>query len=122
MAIREVKNYDVAYYAGAKNVSGHPYRAIIGLRDENNMLVGAAFFHHSPSTMPVADTQKANGYISCHYPAEHYPFIIDLLRNEKPIFVEFEVTAGNVGNIRTSAEPVGEGESASEPPAPVEAE
>ena len=110
MAISEIKVYDVAYYAGAKNLSGHPYRAIIGLRDENNMLLGAAYFHHNASTMPTADTQKSNGYIACHYPAESYPHVLDLLRNEKPVFVEFEVAAGNVGNIRTSAEPVGEGE------------
>jgi hypothetical protein len=110
MAIKEIKNYDVAYYAGAKNISGHPYRAIIGLRDEDNMLLGAAYFHHSSATMPNADTQKATGYISCHYPADSYAHVLDLLRNEKPVFVEFEVSAGNVGNIRTSAEPVGEGE------------
>ena len=110
MAIMEVKKYDVAYYAGAKNVAGHPYRAIIGLRDENDKLLGAAYFHHSPATMPNADTQKATGYISCHYLAEHYANVLDLLRNEKPVYVEFEVSAGNVGNIRTSAEPVGEGE------------
>jgi len=110
MAIKEVKNYDVAYYAGAKNISGHPYRAIIGLRDENNKLLGAAYFHHSPTTMPNADTEKAAGYISSQYPAEHYPHVLDLLRNEKPVFVEFEARTGNVANIRTSAEPVGEGE------------
>ena len=110
MSIKEIKNYDVAYYAGAKNLSGHRYRAIIGLRDENNHLLGAAYFHHSSDTMPNADTAKATGYISCHYPAEHYPHVLDLLRNEKPVFVEFEVQLGNVGNIRTSAEPVGEGE------------
>ena len=110
MAIREIKNYDVAYYAGGKNVSGYPYRAIIGLRDENNFPLGAAYFHHSPATMPNADSHKATGYISCHYPAEHYPYVLDLLRNEKPVYVEFEAHVGNVGNIRTSAEPVGEGE------------
>lgn len=110
MAMKEIKKYDVAYYAGGKNVSTYPYRAIIGLRDENDALLGAAYFHHSAATMPNADTQKATGYISCHYPAEHYSQVLDLLRNEKPVYVEFEVRAGNVANIRTSAEPVGEGE------------
>src|SRR4029453_7834918 len=106
MAIIEIKKYDVAYYAGGKNVSGYPYRAIIGLRDENDALLGAAYFHHSVATMPNADTQKATGYISCHYLAEHYSQVLDILRNEKPVYVEFEVRAGNVANIRTSAEPV----------------
>jgi hypothetical protein len=110
MALKEIKKYDVALYAGGKNVGGYPYKAIIGLRDETDSLIGAAYFHHSNSTMPNTDTQKVTGYISCHYAAEDYPHVIDILRNEKPVFVEFEVRAGNVANIRTSAEPVGEGE------------
>ena len=110
MPIKEIKNYVVAYYAGAKNLTGHPYRAIISLRDENNELLGAAYFHHSAETMPNTDTQKASGYISCHYPTEHYSQVLDLLRNEKPVYVEFEPTEGRVASIRTNSEPVGEGE------------
>ena len=110
MPITEIKNYVVAYYAGAKNLTGHPYRAIISLRDENNALLGSAYFHHSADTMPDTDTQKASGHISCHYRAEDYPHVLDLLRNEKPIYLQFEITAGRVGSIRTNAEPVGEGE------------
>ena len=110
MAIVEIKKYDVAYYAGGKNVAAYPYRAIIGLRDENDALIGAAYFHHSTTTMPVADTMKGSGYISCHYLAEDYPRVLDILRNEKPAYVEFEVRPANIASIRTSAEPVGEGE------------
>lgn len=110
MAVTEIKKYDVAYYAGGKNIASYPYRAIIGLRDDNDALIGAAYFHHNASTMPIADTMKATGYISCHYLAEDYPHILDILRNEKPAFVEFEVKPGNIASIRTSAEPVGEGE------------
>jgi len=110
MTISEIKKYDVAYYAGARNQDNYAYKAIIGLRDENHVLVGAAFFHHSRATMPEADTQKSTGFISCHYLADDYPHILDILRNESPVFVEFEIQTGNVANIRTSAEPVGEGE------------
>lgn len=110
MPIIEIKKYDVAYYAGGQNSAGYPYRAIIGLRDEGDGLIGAAYFHRDARTLPVADNRKATGYISCHYLAEDYPKILDLLRNEKPVYVEFEIQLGNMGNIRTSAEPVGEGE------------
>ncbi|MCM3902478.1 MAG: hypothetical protein ND866_12290 [Pyrinomonadaceae bacterium] len=110
MAIIEIKKYDVAYYAGGKNAAGYPYRAIIGLRNDNDGLIGAAYFHNNASSMPVADTQRASGYISCHYLAEDYSKVLDILRNEKPVYVEFEVRPGNIANIRTSAEPVGEGE------------
>ena len=114
MAIIEIKKYDVAYYAGGRNAIGYPYRAIIGLRDDNDKLIGAAYFHHDLTTMPAGDSRKASGYIYCHYLAADYPQVLDLLRNEKPVYVEFEVgTAGNIGNIRTSAEPVGEGEQSS---------
>jgi|ERR1043165_4264289 hypothetical protein len=110
MSIIEIKKYDVAYYAGGKNVASYPYRAIIGLRNDSDALIGAAYFHHNTTTMPVADTRKASGYISCHYLAEDFPHVLDILRNEKPVYVEFEVQAGNIASIRTSAEPVGEGE------------
>ena len=108
--IFEIKKYDVAYYAGGRNAAGYPYRAIIGLRDENNRLIGAAYFHRDETNMPGADAQKASGYISCHYTESEYPHILDLLRNEKPVYVEFEAGIGNIAGIRTSAEPVGEGE------------
>jgi hypothetical protein len=108
--ILEIKKYDAAYYAGARNGAGYPYRAVIGLRDEDNRLIGAAYFHRHATTLPVTDTRKSSGYISCHYLAEDYPQVIDLLRNEKPVYVEFDVHLGNMANIRTSAEPVGEGE------------
>ena len=110
MTMLEIKKYDVAYYAGGTNAAGYPYRAIIGLRNEEDGLIGAAYFHRTSATMPTADTRKATGYISCHYLFEHYEQVLDLLRNEKPVFVEFEVVSGNTANIRTSAEPVGEGE------------
>ena len=110
MAIIEIKKYDVAYYAGGRNAADYPYRAIIGLRNESDGLIGAAYFHHNAATMPIGDTQKASGYISCHYLSEAYPKVLDILRNEKPVYVEFEVRPGNIANIRTNAEPVGEGE------------
>ncbi len=110
MATIEIEKYDVAYYAGGRNAASYPYRAIIGLRNDSGALIGAAYFHHNATTMPVADTQKASGFISCHYLASDYPQVLDLLRNERPVYVEFEMRPGNIANIRTSAEPVGEGE------------
>jgi len=105
----EIKKYDVSYYAGGKNVRAYPYRAIIGLRDETDEFIAAAYFHLSEATMPASDSKRATGFISCHYGAGDYPQVLDILRNEKPVFVEFDERT-NVANIRTSAEPVGEGE------------
>ena len=109
VTIFEIKKYEVSYYAGAKNTGSYPYRAIIGLRDQTEVFVAVAYFHLSSSTLPPADSQKPNGLITLHYQADDYPKVLDLLRNEKPMYVEFDART-NVANVRTSAEPVGEGE------------
>jgi hypothetical protein len=109
VTIFEIKKYEVSYFAGAQNVGGYPYRAIIALRDHTDVFVAIAYFHHSTATMPPADVQKATGLISCHYSGADFPQVLDLLRNEKPVYVEFDART-TVANVRTSPEPVGEGE------------
>jgi hypothetical protein len=103
----EIKKYDVAYYAGGKNTAGYKYRATIGLRREDLTLIGAAYFHRDPATMPNADHQDPSGYLWCHYSWEDFPRVLDLLRNEKPVFVRY---VDGIASITTSMEPVGEGE------------
>lgn len=105
----QIKKYDVAYCGGGKKANGYPYRAIIGLRRDDLSLIGAAYFHRQSDTMPDTDSQNPNGYVFIHYPAEDFPRILDLLRNEKPVYLRY-TTGWNLGEIRTSMEPVGEGE------------
>ena len=50
------------------------------------------------------------GYISCHYMAEDYPRVLDLLRNEDPIYVNFVAGGWDQASIETTDEPIGEGE------------
>lgn len=113
MANIEIKNYDVNYVAGGSNAGGYPYRALIGLRAEDLTVIAVAYFHRSSETMPPADNQNASGYIACHYLAEDFPRILDLLRNEKPVYVSFVTSPWNHGIIGTGMEPIGEGELAS---------
>lgn len=110
MASIEIKKYDVAYYAGGKNTAGYAYRAIIGLRKDDNSLIGAAYFHRSAATLPDSDSQNAAGYISCNYLAEDFPHVLDILRNEKPVFVNFVAGSWSQARIETSMESIGEGE------------
>ena len=105
----EIKNYDVNYYGGGKNTTGYPYRAIIGLRRDDGTLIGGAYFHRDRATMPDTDSQETSGYISCNYDWEDFPRVMDLLRNEKPVLVEY-LGKWNIAGITTSLEPVGEGE------------
>ena len=45
------------------------------------------------------------------YPISKFPLIIDILRNEKPLFVGYwQNKFGQYGRIFTGKEPVGEGE------------
>ena len=110
MASVEIKKYDVAYYAGGKNTSGYTYRAIVGLRKDDGSIIGTAYFHRSPATLPDSDSQNAAGQVFCHYLAEDFPRVLDLLRNEKPVYVNFTAGSWNIARIETSLEAIGEGE------------
>lgn len=110
--VEEIKKYDVAYYAGGNNASKYEYRVIIGLRRDDGSLIGGAYFHRDASTLPASDEQTPNGYVWCHYTAEDFPRVMDLLRNEKPVFVRYVAGGWKIASITTSLEPVGEGEPA----------
>ncbi len=112
MPFEQIRKYDVIYYGGGKNTSGYDYRAIIGLRRDDDSLIGAAYFHRDPATMPDSDSQNDSGYISCHYLWQDFPNVLDILRNEKPVYIEFVGGSWNHASIKTSTEPVGEGEPA----------
>ena len=108
--VEEVKKYNVAYYAGGKNTTGYQYRAIIGLRRDDGSIIGGAYFHRDPTTMPDSDDQTSSGYVWCHYTWEDFAQVLDLLRNESPVYVRYVAGIWNIGSITTSHEPVGEGE------------
>ena len=108
--LEEIKKYDVMYFAGGKNLVGYQYRAIIGLRRDDGSLIGAAYFHRDATTLPDSDEKASSGYLWCHYLADDYPRVLDLLRNEKPVYVRHVAGGWNQAAITTSSEPVGEGE------------
>ena len=108
--IEEIKKYDIYYFGGGKNTSGYEYRAIIGLRRDDGSLIGGAYFHRDPTTMPDTDNLTSSGYLWIHYPWEDFPRVLDILRNEEPVFVQYVGGGWKHGSITTSLEPVGEGE------------
>ena len=57
------------------------------------------------------DSQNApgNGFIYCHLPAQHFSAVLDLLRNESPIYLTYDKNK-HLAYISTRLEPVGEGE------------
>jgi hypothetical protein len=106
--LEEISEYRVEYVGGGK--TSYDYRALIGLYRANGSIMGAAYFHRDPATMPATDSKDANGYVHCNYLSEDYPRIIDLLRNEKPVYLRYVPGKWNIGSITTSLEPAGESE------------
>ena len=110
--IREIKDYRASYYAGAKSLSGLPgseLRASIGLFANNRSYIGVAFFHRDQATMPDSDRQTAHNTYEVHYTWEDFPQVIDILRNESPVYFRYNPQY-KFGYISTGKEPVGEGE------------
>jgi hypothetical protein len=102
---KEVKNYRV-------NVAAHPdgfneWRAMISLYDENGASFGTI---HFTDELSGRDNEiNLTGHSTIWAPLDAYHRILDLLRNEKPIFLWLYETGRAL--ISTSLEPVGEEES-----------
>ena len=106
----EIKMHYIAYYGGGKNITGYKYRAIIGLRRQDGVLIGAVYFHRSSKTLPDTDALGTSGQVNYHYRVEDFQHALDILLNEKPVYLCYVVDGWNIGSISTSMKPVGEGE------------
>ena len=109
---REIKSYGISYYGGGRKLTQpYPFRAIVGLWDDSG-LIGALYFHNDPNTMPDADYLPDTGQPMSHYPIEDFARVIDMLRNEKPVYYQQLSIWPTMAWVTTSLEPVGEGEPA----------
>jgi hypothetical protein len=98
MAVKQIGSYQVQYAANT-------FVPRIWLKDTSNGTIGQLLFLPDGKTLP-ADSQQ-----NLYYHLSDYPHLIDLLRNEKPVYWHFVGTGGgNENAIRTSPEPQGEGE------------
>ncbi|MFO1316829.1 MAG: hypothetical protein U1F58_14620 [Burkholderiales bacterium] len=67
------------------------------------------FVEDETASLPVA-TEVAPNYYAFHYHHSQLAHLIDMLRNERPIYVFFDNDNGfNNSRIATTDEPVGEG-------------
>lgn len=97
----EIADYKVATYS---RDPAHQLLAAIGLRDTSSAYVGIIYFYREDYVLPAART---TGYVSMFYHISEMPLILDLLRNESPIFL---TSGSNYAQLSTSLEPIGEGE------------
>lgn len=106
MSLTRVDAYEVFY-------SSNSFAPRIGLKNAG-VFIGQMIFMPNDSQLP-ADT-NANGQVNLYYRLDDFQNAIDLLRNEKPIYLYFngtgrrEAGGGNENGIKTMAEKVGEGE------------
>lgn len=107
---KEIKRYAVWYYGGGKRTAQpYLYRAIVGLYDTSS-LVAALYFIDDPNAMPAGDNLPNTGQPMSFYPMTEFPRIIDLLRNEGPVYYQQLASWPGMASISTSLEPVAEGE------------
>ena len=106
-----VHAYTVTYRFGGQTGNDEKYFANIHFRKPSGQPMGVAFFYSDPADMPDTDSQNApgNGIIHCHLPAQHFSAVLDLLRNESPIYLTYDEDK-HLAYISTSLERVGEGE------------
>jgi hypothetical protein len=99
----EIANYDVLFYGSPGGYQTN--RAQIALYDSTGNT--AAFLRFNDPGMFFENDSDTGGIIRMHLPSAMFRNVLDVLRNEKPVYVYF--SAGR-GFLSTLMEPVGEEE------------
>jgi hypothetical protein len=99
MSLTRVDAYEVFY-------SANSFSPRIGLKHAGT-LIGQLIFKPNGTTLPP--DASANGQINLYYHLDDFQNAIDLLRNEKPVYLYFNGIGAENG-IKTMVEKVGEGE------------
>lgn len=103
----EIKTYAVRYHGGMFG-AGNGLRAQVHLFDGNNKMIGWVDFYDDLFPLP-GDQVNDNGQIVISLRQGHISGIVDMLRNEGPVYIYWQEKIKNA-YIGTSQEPVGEGE------------
>lgn len=99
----EIKKYHTLIYGSPTGYQTN--RAQIALYDSKGKTV--AYVRFNDPDMHFEDDSESGGRIKMHLPSTMFENVLDVLRNEKPVYIYF---AQGRGFLSTSAEPVGEGE------------
>ena len=104
MDVYEIKNY--TYYVFS---SRNAWADSVLLFHGDSGYLGAAFFYEADYTLPDA-VKYPTGPVGLHYHRADLPILIDVLRNESPVYLIWD--GGQNSRISTTSEPVGEFEQA----------
>ena len=99
----EIKNYHILFYGSPEGYQTN--RAQIALYDANGST--AAFLRFNDPGMFFESDSQLGSIIVMHLPSAMFENVLDVLRNEMPVYIYF---AAGRGFLSTSSEPVGEAE------------
>jgi hypothetical protein len=99
----EVKSYQIYFFGGPDGLLKN--RSKIALRGSDGKII--AHINFNDSNMKFEKDSDSDGLIKMHLPSIMFDNIVDVLRNEKPVYIQF---VHGHGVLQTSLEPVGEGE------------
>ena len=101
MALTQIDQYEVLY-------SANTFPPRIWLK-AGGKFIGQLIFH--PDGAPLPADSMSGGQVNLNYHLANFENVIDLLRNEKPMFLLWNGAGPGFENaIKTTAEPLGEGE------------
>ncbi len=103
----EINLYWVHFQSGATDQNTVYPRALVKCYHDDNFVVQMNFYPDNKN-IPENHYDKRNKLVYLRYPMSMYPNVIDLLRNEKPIYFSYSVSL-KMGHLRTGKEPIGEG-------------
>ncbi len=103
MARTEVKSYHILFYGSPAGYQTN--RCQIAVYDVKNKT--RAFIRFNDPGMFYEGDYESGGIIRMHLPSAMFDSVVDVLRNEKPMYIYF---AAGRGFLSSSKEPVGEGE------------
>jgi hypothetical protein len=99
----EVKKYHILFYGSPAGYQTN--RAQIALYGADDKTV--AFLRFNDPGMFFENDSQSGGIIRMHLPSAMFENVLDVLRNEKPVYTYF---AQGRGFLSTSKEAIGEGE------------
>ncbi|WKK64550.1 hypothetical protein [Lutimonas zeaxanthinifaciens] len=106
--VSEINHYWVHFQAGRTGSNLIYPKIIIKCYHDDDYVLQASFYPDN-KTLPENYHDVNSKLVYLRYPVSMYANVVDLLRNEKPIYFSYSEKS-KLGYIRTGKEPIGEGE------------
>ncbi len=104
----EIKNIEKYAYMLFPSCDGNfDKKAVIMINSETEFL---GYLNFMTDGAPLPGPEKRDGIFTYSFHFKDLPVIVDMLRNEKPVFLFYVANDQSNCRISTSMEPVGEGE------------